>query len=272
MQSAIQYKPYTFRLDELFVRQGMSTFRSVRRLLQAKNVTVNGQRVTEASFPLNTMTDSVAIDGTPFPIRPDVYIMMNKPQDTVCTSDEGWHHRVFELVDQSLLHPQNLGQLHAAGRLDLDTEGLLLLTTDGKLSHYITSPQTHIPKTYLVYLRNQCSPQEREQYAKEFKDGIFLPPQKKSAAFTAKSAELTWIDESQNPYCTLIGADFTVCTLKITEGKFHQVKRMFEAVGNEVIFLKRIAMGSLFLDSKLLPGQYRFLNEEELKLLFLDGI
>ena len=259
------------RLDELFVKQGLSTYRRTRRYLQEHEVLVNSERVLEAGFVIDVRHDELCIDGSVYPLQSEIYLMMNKRQDTVCTTDEGWHERVFESIDERFLHPKGLGKLHAVGRLDLDTEGLLLLTTDGKLSHRLTDPKTHSSKTYLVYLRDYCSPEDRIRYTEIFSKGVKVAPEKKSPEFTAEPAVLTWYDENNiceiEKYCTIFGAEMTFCTLTVTEGKFHQVKRMFRAMGNEVIFLKRIAIGSLRLDPSLLPGEYRELTEREIENL-----
>ena len=263
------------RLDELFVRQNLSTYRRTRRFLQDHEVLVNGTRALEASYIIDVRKDTLVIDGTAHPLEREIYIMMNKKQNTVCTADEGWHERVFESIDEKYLHPKGLAKLHAVGRLDLDTEGLLLLTTYGKLSLRLTDPSTHITKTYLVYLRDYCPPEKQKLYTQMFKEGITVEPEKKSPAFTAQPAFLQWYGSENyheiEKYCTLTAEpnlpELSFCTLTITEGKFHQVKRMFKAVGNEVIFLKRLAMGKLWLDSLLRPGQYRQLTEEECCLL-----
>ena len=259
------------RLDELFVRQNLSTYRRTRRFLQEHEVLVNGIRVLEAGYIIDVRKDKLSIDKTDYPLQREIYIMMNKKQNTVCTADEGWHERVFESIEEKYMHPKGLNKLHAVGRLDLDTEGLLLLTTDGKLSHKLTDPATHITKTYLVYLRDYCSPEKQKMYTQTFAEGITVEPEKKSPAFTAQSATVKWYNENYSEiekYCTLLSnpsIDLTFCTLTITEGKFHQVKRMFKALGNEVIFLKRIAMGNLWLDPTLTSGQYRELSENEVK-------
>ncbi|MCR5762486.1 MAG: pseudouridine synthase [Treponema sp.] len=260
------------RLDELFVRQELSTYRRTRRFLQEHTVLVNGTRILEAGTIIDVRKDILLIDGKEYPLQKELYIMMNKKQNTVCTADEGWHERIFESIDEKYLHPKGLNKLHAVGRLDLDTEGLILLTTDGKLSHRLTDPKTHITKTYLVYLRDYCPPEKQKLYTKRFAEGITVEAEKKSPAFTAQPAAIQWYNEENHneikKYCTLTSStacELTFCTLTITEGKFHQVKRMFKAMGNEVIFLKRIAMGPLWLDSSLRPGQYRQLTEKEVE-------
>lgn len=259
------------RLDELLVKQELSTYRRARRFLQEHTVLVNNVKILEAGTIVDLKHDILSIDGEIHPLQSEIYLMMNKKQNTVCTADEGWHERVFESIEEKYLHPKGLTKLHAVGRLDLDTEGFLLLTTDGKLSHKLTDPTTHITKTYLVYLRDFCTYDEQQEYSKAFAAGVTVPAEKKSPEFIAKPAELRWYDlENYNEiekYCTLTGAELSYCTLTITEGKFHQVKRMFRAMGNEVIFLKRIAMGNLKLDSNLLPGEYRELTEEEVLAL-----
>lgn len=263
-------RPYCLRLDQLFVRQGMSTFRAVRKMLRNKNVTINGQRVVDASILVDTRHDDLCVDGEKVTMTPDLYFMMNKRQGTVCTSSEGLNERIWADVDPEFLHPKGLNQLHTVGRLDIDTEGLLILTTDGLFSHRLTDPKYHVDKTYLVYLRDYCDDEKKQLYRETFAKGMYLEKEKKGAAFTTEPAEIHWL-EKENEYCNLIGhpdeIDFNVCLLKISEGKFHQVKRMFAAMGNEVIFLKRISMGELKLDPKLLPGQYRPLSEDELELL-----
>lgn len=256
--------PYIQKIERLLIQYGKSTHRSVRRMLQTGTVCVNGQTVTSPSHPFDTRNDVLSVDGQQVPVSPHIYLMLNKEQDTVCSTVSGMlHTSVLERFPEQILHPDNLPPLHLVGRLDADTEGLLLLTTDGVFSHLLTDPEKHIPKTYLVYLRDYVLPTDRERYIKEFRQGVTVPPATKSPSFTTKPAELTWTDDD-GKYCTITGAEFTTCTLTITEGKFHQVKRMFLAMGNEVIFLKRIAMGNLFLDENLLPGQYRSLSDGEL--------
>ena len=171
-------------------------------------------------------------------------------------------------VDPKYLHPDELGKLHTVGRLDIDTEGLLILTTDGLFSHRLTLPESHVSKTYLVYLRDYCDEKTRVAYADAFARGLYLEKEKHGSEFLSKPATIDWLD-GENEYCNLVSSgphvDFNICLLTISEGKFHQVKRMFSAVGNEVIFLKRISIGNLKLDASLLPGQYRPLTDEELE-------
>lgn len=259
--------PYLLKIERILIQNGKSTHRSVRRMLLNGEVTVNGKTITSTSHLVDTKNDILCIKGERVSLTPHIYLMLNKEQDKVCSTVSGMlHTSVLAQFSPEILNPPDLPGLHIVGRLDADTEGLLLLTTDGHFSHFLTDPEKHIPKTYLVYLRDYVTHDERERYIEEFKQGVTVPPATKSPSFTTKPAELKWI-ESDDKYCTLTGADFTTCILTITEGKFHQVKRMFLAMGNEVIFLKRIAMGNLYLDESLLPGQYRPLSDIELSEL-----
>ncbi|HAK68279.1 MAG TPA: rRNA pseudouridine synthase [Treponema sp.] len=252
-------KPYVIRLDDYFIQNGMSTYRAVRKFLRNNNVLINGNVVIDSGYPLNTKEDELFVNGEKILLHSHLYLMMNKKQNTLCTSAPTERETVFSTIEESLLHPEGLPPLHTAGRLDRDTEGLLLLTTDGKLSHKLTDPETHITKTYLVNLRDSVDCNRQLKYKEIFASGtLHLPPEKKGAAFTARAADLEWDESSE---------DGKICRLTLTEGKFHQVKRMFRAVGNEVVFLKRIAMGSLHLDDSIPSGEFRPLTDEEISIL-----
>lgn len=146
------------------------------------------------------------------------------------------------------------GELHLVGRLDIDTEGLLLLTTDGGLTHRLISPKSHVTKTYYIRLETPVSPEEQKTYSQQAEKGILIAPEGNDEEYLCKPAALTWISPLE-------------CTLVITEGRYHQVKRMMAALGNNVLYLKRQAMAELHLDETLQPGQYRELREEEILLL-----
>ncbi|MBR7064791.1 MAG: pseudouridine synthase, partial [Treponema sp.] len=145
-------------------------------------------------------------------------------------------------------------KLHIVGRLDVDTEGFLLFTTDGKLTHYLISPKNDFAKKYLVRLKKDVSEEEQKEYAKIFSEGVFIGPYKNEAEHLCKSATIFW-------------QSFNECVLSITEGKYHQVKRMFLAVGNEVTYLKRLSIGPVSLDENLKPGECRELTFDEIESL-----
>ena len=180
--------------------------------------------------------------------------MMNKPQHYVCSTKEGDHETVFDLLDDSLRTPYLQDKLHLIGRLDMDTEGLLLFTTDGELTHRLISPKSHISKTYLCGLEHAETAEHQAEIARKFEEGIEVGPEDNEQGFTAQPAQIKWLDDK-------------TAHLTIYEGKYHQVKRMFTAVGNKITYLKRISMGSLQLDDSLELGEYKELSESDLQLL-----
>lgn len=184
----------------------------------------------------------------------NLYLMMNKPQHYVCSTKEGDHETVFDLLDDSLRTPYLQDKLHLVGRLDMDTEGLLLFTTDGELTHRLISPKSHISKTYLCGLEHPETAAHQTEITTKFEAGIEVGPEDNEQGFTCQPAQIKWIDEK-------------TAHLTIYEGKYHQVKRMFAAVGNKIVYLKRISMGQLKLDESLELGEYKELSESDLQLL-----
>ena len=181
--------------------------------------------------------------------------MMNKPCGYVCSAVSDSHKTVYQLLPQEL---QQLVQgakrgerLHTVGRLDCDTRGLLLFTNDGMFSHTITA--TSIPKNYLVKLQKPVPLQLQNQYITRASQGLLLPTEKKYSEQKSAPAELSFINE-------------TTCYIKIKEGKFHEVKRIFRALENEVLELKRISIGNLYLPENLQQGEYRNLTLQEINL------
>jgi len=172
---------------------------------------------------------------------------MNKPAGCVCSSVSDSHQTVYELLPQEyqeLLHAKRGQRLHTVGRLDADTTGLLLLTTDGQFSNHITRHEHNIAKTYQVTLQNEVSPEQQKLYIDLFFRGLSLPAEKKAPEQFVSGGILIF----QSP---------TNCTLTITQGLFHQVKRMFLAAGNQVTALHRIQIGDFTLDRGLSPGQWK---------------
>ena len=196
-----------------------------------------------------------------FPRSGFTYIMMNKPLGAVCSSVSDRSKTVFQFLGADV--PSGLS---IVGRLDKDTSGLLLLSDDGMFVHTLTIPESHINKTYHVWLSSPVSPARQYEYVRRCEEGLFLPPCEKSQAFTAAPAKLEWLDVM--PPELGCGSSSAECLLTISEGKFHQVKRMMEELGNQVAALQRIAVGNLFLDKKLGPGEYRSLSEAEINQLF----
>ncbi len=242
------------RLDKILSHAGFGTRKDVKAILKDGAVCINGAVVKDAAAKIDTEKDELTVDGEKIDIKEHVYLMMNKAQDYVCSTKDGEHETVFACVPDCYKHAYLGGELHLVGRLDIDTEGLLLITTDGNLTHRLTSPKTHCSKKYLVHLRGGVDSTRQAEYTALFLRGVHIAAEGDDGEWDCKSAALEWIDADK-------------CYLTIYEGRFHQVKRMFKAVGNEVVFLKRVAIGSLVLDGALKTGECRELSAEELSLL-----
>ncbi|MGI5174330.1 rRNA pseudouridine synthase [Treponema sp. OMZ 840] len=264
----------TIRLDKLLARQGFGTRSGVKKLVRAGRVEVNGTPCIAADMHIRPVTDTVCVDGKKIELKSNLYLMINKPKNTVCSAKDPVYTTVFDLLDKDLCRRFFGGDLHVAGRLDADTEGFVLCTTDGELTHRIISPKKHIAKTYFVCLKNMPEePRDKAFYVNLFKDGMDIPAEGAEKAFRASSSILEWLGEKQSVRFFADekqAAEYkgcAACTLTVFEGKYHQVKRMFRAAGNEVVFLKRIAIGSLMLDFSLKSGGFRELSGEEIARL-----
>lgn len=273
------------RLDKVLANSGFGTRKEVRHFIRSRTVTVNDVLVTDADAPVNIETDRIAINGAPVQVKFNLYLMMNKNANHVCSTTGGLHPTVFDLLGPNE-HTKFLGgELHTVGRLDVDTEGLLILTTDGALTHRLTSPKWHVSKTYLVYLRDGVSPESRIRYAKDLAAGVHIEAEDNDPASDCLPAEIEWKDEAKYEVSCLDSVDFNsagvqtkksvtsgehpqaAAYLTVYEGKYHEVKRLFTALGNEVVYLKRMSINDLELDPSLAPGTYRELTAEEVKLL-----
>lgn len=187
---------------------------------------------------------------------PHIYLMMNKPLGAVCASASDSHPIVFSFLDDDMKKQASSAprgcRLHTVGRLDANSSGLLLLTTDGYFSHHITAPESAIKKTYLVTLKTPVpTPGQQTEYTTACAAGIPLPPDHKSPQQHSAPAQLEWLSKNQ-------------CRITVTEGKFHEVRRIFLALGNEVTALHRLSIGTLQLDKSLAPGEWRHLTKEEI--------
>ena len=226
------------RLDK-FIAQQLGVSRAIAgRLIRGHHVTIDDEVVRDTAFKL-LPEHAVAYEGNTLTQQNGPrYFMLNKPQGYVCSTEDPDHPTVLYFLDEPVAY-----KLHAAGRLDIDTTGLVLMTDDGQWSHRITSPRHHCEKTYLVTLENPLSADTAEQFAK----GVQLHNEKD----LTKPAVLEEITPTE-------------VRLTISEGRYHQVKRMFAAVGNRVVGLHRERIGEIALDPTLEPGEYRQLTEEEI--------
>jgi len=271
------------RLDKLLSHEGFGSRKDIKKLLRNSKVTVNGTRILDPSFGVDFENDSIAIDDKEISIHKHIYLMMNKIMHTVSTNKDGEHQTVFDLLADDMRTPYLEDKLHLVGRLDMDTEGLLIFTTDGELTHRLISPKSRIGKTYFCVLEHKETDERKKEIEKLFAEGIEVGPDDNEAGFKCEPADVKWATKSQIKEYTENSSiqeiynklestsfnkdDYTAALLTIHEGKYHQVKRMFTAAGNKVVFLKRISIGKLELDKALKPGEYVFLDDESLEKL-----
>ncbi len=244
------------RLDKFLANSGIGTRKEVKEILKNKKVSVNDVFVKDGKTHIDEAKDVVKYENKIISYKPFVYIMMNKPAGVISATEDNHHKTVIDLLNNEY----RTYDIFPVGRLDIDTEGLLLLTNDGILSHNLLSPKKHVDKKYYVKIANSLS----ENDVKTLENGIELEEN-----FVTKKAKVEIISNDSENKNIENGNEKNenLVYITISEGKFHQVKRMFKAVGNEVLYLKRVKMGNLLLDEKLELGEYRELTEKELKNL-----
>ncbi|QKY69745.1 pseudouridine synthase [Lentibacillus sp. CBA3610] len=235
------------RLDKLLANKGYGSRKDVKALIKKKKVSVNEKIVKDSSSHVNPENDSVKVNNEMVHYQAFVYIMMNKPPGYVSATVDARDKTVIDLLPDAYKRFNPF----PVGRLDKDTEGLLLITNDGELGHSLTSPKKGIEKTYYADIEGHVTEEDVEQ----FERGIQL-----NDGYTAKPATLDILRAGRISQVHVI----------LTEGKFHQVKRMFEAIGKKVVYLKRVQMGNLKLDSALDSGEFRELTNDEIDSLKND--
>lgn len=224
------------RLDKYLAEMGAGTRSELKKAVRVGRVTINGVKVKDSSIHVGE-DDLVCMDGKEIKYERFVYYLMNKPAGVISATEDPRERTVLDLIGG-----QQRKGLFPVGRLDKDTEGLLLITNDGELAHRLLSPGRHVDKVYFARLDGPVGERERELFAQGLRVDETL---------TAMPAVLEILEPANEVRVT------------IREGKFHQVKRMFAAVGREVLYLKRLSMGPLTLDNGLAAGAYRRLTEEE---------
>lgn len=227
------------RLDKYLCDLGIGTRSEVKDIIKRKQISVNNSIVTDPSIHVFD-SDTVAMNNEILTYETDRYYILNKPKGVITATEDSSQPTVMDLLTGI-----NTKGLFPVGRLDKDTEGLLLITNDGVLSHNLLSPKKHVPKCYYVELEKRICKEDIEA----LKQGVDIGDDE----FT-KEAHV----EPISP---------TSIYLTITEGRYHQVKRMMEAIDNRVTFLKRVSFGALELDTNLSPGEYRALDDDEIFLL-----
>ena len=231
------------RLDKYLANMGVGSRSEVKNYIRWHKVLVNGMPPKGPEQKIDEKNDIVVFEGREIGYQKEHYIMLHKPAGVITATEDKKEKTVIDLIDLPVKK-----QLFPVGRLDKDTEGLLILTNDGALSHDLLSPKKHVSKVYYAEIEGRVTAEDVEK----FREGLVI-----DEAFTALPAELVVLKEDV----------VSEVQIKIYEGKFHQIKRMFEAVGKKVIYLKRISMGGLSLDENLAAGEYRELTEEEILLL-----
>lgn len=232
------------RLDKFLTACEVGTRSEVKNIIKKGQITIDGTICKNADYKFNEETCVVCFQGKELIYKAFQYFMLNKPQDVVSATQDNHDKTVLDLLKNV-----RKKDLFPVGRLDKDTEGLLILTNDGALAHSLLSPKKHVDKTYFVGLRSPIT----EEDITKLEQGVDIGEEK----FTLPAK--------------VVVLDSLHIELTIHEGKFHQVKRMLQAVSNEVTLLKRISFGSLSLDSSLEPGSYRELTETEVMLLKQDA-
>ena len=228
------------RIDKIIASQGLYSRSDVKYMVNRKRITIDGKVVTSASQKADVDKNEILLDGKPFVVKKQIYLMLNKPKGYVSATEDKKQQTVLELVPAELKGRD----LFPAGRLDKDTTGLMIITDDGMLAHNILSPKKHVQKIYRVELDIPVTEEMQKGFAEgvELNDGV------------CKDAKLV-----------ILGEKTAEVTLR--EGRYHQIKRMFGCYGAKVVELHRLAMGELYLPDDLPEGECRELTEEDLQKL-----
>lgn len=229
------------RLDKILANSGFGTRKEVKKLVRRGAVKVDGKAVSTADIKVDPESCEITVNDERVVYKKFVYLMLNKPVGYVSATEDNVYPTVTELVPEEFWH----FDVFPVGRLDVDTEGLLILTNDGKFAHNVTSPKKHIAKKYFVIPEKPITDDDKKTFAAGMNLGDF----------TAMPATLEECDGG--------------CHATVFEGKFHQVKRMFEKVNNSVTYLKRVQIGGLALDGNLQIGEMKELSEGDLELLWI---
>lgn len=233
------------RLDKFLCETGFGTRSQVKEMLKKGQVTVNGVAAKKPEQKIDEHKDQITCQGKTASYEKYVYYMLHKPAGVVSATEDKREKTVLDLLKSE----DRRDGIFPVGRLDKDTEGFLLLTDDGDLAHRLLSPRKHVDKTYYAKIAGSVT----EAHIERFREGLDIGDEKKTLPAMLE----------------ILASEPEISEIRITihEGRFHQVKRMFEAVGCKVTYLKRLSMGAVALDETLAPGDYRPLNEKERELL-----
>ena len=232
------------RIDKVLSNLGYGSRSELKKICKNGLVKVNGKVINNPGVQVDVENDEIIFDGEKVTYKEFIYLMLNKPDGYISATFDKRDPIILDLIDKEDL----VFEPFPVGRLDKDTEGLLVLTNDGQLAHRVLSPKKHVPKTYYAKIEGVVTEDDIKAFAKgvTLDDGYETMP---AELVILKSDEISEIE------------------LTIHEGKFHQVKRMFESVDKKVIYLKRLSMGKLQLDKNLALGEYRELTDKEIKMI-----
>lgn len=236
------------RLDKIIASQSAKGRKEAQKLIKSGAVRINGEVCKKIDFKIDVSTDKIEVNGQALRYREYVYIMMNKPAGVVSATEDKHDKTVIDILPEEFRRKG----LFPAGRLDKDTEGLLIITDDGDFAHRMLSPKKHVDKKYIAKLDGEIT----EEMIKKFENGIVF-----ADGVRCLSAKLERCDGDKRT------AIVTIC-----EGKFHQVKKMFAVCGVNVVHLQRISIGNLYLDSKLPIGCCKLLTNLDKELIFIGNI
>lgn len=229
------------RLDKFLADCGVGTRNDVKKYIKNGRVAVDGCKAEKADIKIDTEKNIIKLDGKVLEYEKFIYIMLNKPKGVISATFDNNEKTVIDLLDIKYKNKK----LFPVGRLDKDTVGLLIITNDGRFAHNSLSPKKHITKKYYAEIKGIISDED----VTNFKNGVII-----DSGYKCKPAALKLLQTENG---------ISKTEIKISEGKFHQIKKMAEAVGKEVIFLKRIKFGEIELDNTLKEGEYRILNDDE---------
>lgn len=229
------------RLDKFLSEMATESRSELKKMIKKGLVKVNGETIKDSSVHIDENNDEVSLNGKVIDYKKFVYYMLNKPQGVVSATKDNLHKTVIDLLSDE----DRKKGIFPVGRLDIDTEGLLILTNDGDFSHNLLAPNKHVSKKYYAKVEGKLV----SDAVKRCMDGIDIGTEEEPEI--CKSAELVILCEEEN---------LTEIYLTISEGKFHQVKRMIKKLGGEVIYLKRLSMGEYELDDNLKLGEYKILD------------
>ncbi len=233
------------RLDSILVNSGYGSRRGAQKIIRQKKVTVNGEIVNIPSVHVDVLKDEIYVLDKKVVYRNFIYLMLNKPSGFVSATHDKFDRTVLELIDDE---DKGLSP-YPIGRLDKDTVGLLIISNDGNMCHRVLSPKRHVEKKYFAKV-DICL---KNSHIETFNNGVVIED-----GYKCKSAKLEIVNSS---------AEGSECILSLTEGKFHQIKRMFSAIGSNVLYLKRIEFCGIELDRNLNEGEYRHLTDSEVNIL-----